>query len=42
MLKKVNVKHKIIVILVRTQEDLENCDALIIPGGGAICYLGGD
>ena len=36
MLKKVNVKHKVVVVLVRTQEDLEKCDALIIPGGGAI------
>lgn len=35
MLKKVNVKNKIVVVLVRTQEDLEKCDALIIPGGGA-------
>lgn len=39
MLKKVNVKHKIVIILVRTQEDLEKCDALIIPGGGAIFFF---
>lgn len=41
MLKKVNVKHKIVIVLVRTQEDLEKCDALIIPGGGAIFFLVG-
>ncbi|KAI0782336.1 glutamine amidotransferase subunit pdxT [Abortiporus biennis] len=33
MLKKLNLRHRIVIILVRTQEDLAKCDALIIPGG---------
>ncbi|CCM04961.1 uncharacterized protein FIBRA_07158 [Fibroporia radiculosa] len=33
MLKKLSVKKRIVILLVRTQEDLESCDALIIPGG---------
>lgn len=34
MLQKVS-KHQVTTILVRTPEDLAQCDALIIPGGGA-------
>jgi len=33
MLMKVNVQAKIVIVLVRTQEDLAACDALIVPGG---------
>ncbi|CAL1698669.1 unnamed protein product [Somion occarium] len=33
MLKKVPSKRKIVIILVRTQDDLASCNALIIPGG---------
>lgn len=35
MLQKLSVKRKVIIVLVRQQEDLDKCDALIIPGGGA-------
>ena len=34
MLKKLSLKQKIHVVLVRSEEDLSKCDALIIPGGG--------
>lgn len=34
MLQKVSVRKRIVIVLVRTQADLESCDALIIPGGG--------
>ncbi|KAK7676575.1 hypothetical protein QCA50_020451 [Cerrena zonata] len=33
MLRKVTSKRKIVIVLVRTQDELETCDALIIPGG---------
>ncbi|KAI0773573.1 SNO glutamine amidotransferase [Fomes fomentarius] len=33
MLQKVSLKKRIVVALIRQQEDLEKCDALIIPGG---------
>ncbi|KAG5641049.1 hypothetical protein DXG03_006294 [Asterophora parasitica] len=33
MLQKLSLKRKIVVVLVRTLEDLNLCDALIIPGG---------
>ena len=35
MLQKLSVKKKVVIVLVRQQEDLDKCDALIIPGGGA-------
>lgn len=34
MLQKLSLKKRIVIVLVRTQEDLAKCDALIIPGGG--------
>ena len=34
MFQKVSAKKKIVIVLVRTEEDLEKCDALVIPGGG--------
>ncbi|KAI0081592.1 glutamine amidotransferase subunit pdxT [Panus rudis PR-1116 ss-1] len=33
MLKRVSTKRTINIVLIRTQEDLEKCNALIIPGG---------
>jgi len=33
MLQKLSLRTKIVVVLVRTVEDLNLCDALIIPGG---------
>ncbi|KAG6830212.1 hypothetical protein H0H87_008856 [Tephrocybe sp. NHM501043] len=33
MLQKLSLKQKIAVVQVRTVEDLDRCDALIIPGG---------
>ncbi|KAL6304127.1 SNO glutamine amidotransferase [Sparassis latifolia] len=33
MLQKLSVKRRIVIVLVRTEEDLHKCDALIIPGG---------
>ncbi|KAG6811953.1 hypothetical protein H0H92_005117 [Tricholoma furcatifolium] len=33
MLQKISLKRKIVVAQVRTIEDLDRCDALIIPGG---------
>ncbi|KAG6907593.1 hypothetical protein DXG01_008313 [Tephrocybe rancida] len=33
MLQKLSLKRKIAVALVRTVEDLDRCDALIVPGG---------
>ncbi|THH17577.1 hypothetical protein EW146_g3258 [Bondarzewia mesenterica] len=33
MLQKLSVRHRIVVVQVRTPEDLAKCDALIIPGG---------
>ncbi|TCD66200.1 hypothetical protein EIP91_001647 [Steccherinum ochraceum] len=33
MLKKLSLKRKICVVLVRSEEDLAKCDALILPGG---------
>lgn len=38
MLQKVSLKKRIVVALIRQQEDLEKCDALIIPGGGNVPY----
>ena len=35
MLQKLSLKRKVVIVLVRQQEDLDKCDALIIPGGGA-------
>ena len=35
MLQKASLKRRVIIVLVRQQEDLDKCDALIIPGGGA-------
>lgn len=34
-LERLPFRKKLEVILVKTPEDLERCDALIIPGGGA-------
>ena len=34
MLQKLSLKPAITICLVRSQEDLEQCDGLIIPGGG--------
>ncbi|KAI0809120.1 PdxT/SNO family [Irpex lacteus] len=33
MFQKINAKRKVVIVLVRTPEDLERCDALVIPGG---------
>ncbi|THH29559.1 hypothetical protein EUX98_g4634 [Antrodiella citrinella] len=33
MLKKLSLKQKLTVVLVRSEEDLSKCDALILPGG---------
>ncbi|KAI0683328.1 SNO glutamine amidotransferase [Cytidiella melzeri] len=33
MFQKLNVKRKVVIVLVRVPEDLEKCDALVIPGG---------
>ncbi|KAI0959132.1 hypothetical protein AcW1_004048 [Taiwanofungus camphoratus] len=33
MLQKLSLKKRIVIVLVRTQENLAKCDALIIPGG---------
>jgi len=33
MLQKLSLKKRIVIVLVRTEEDLQKCDALIIPGG---------
>ncbi|KAH8105436.1 SNO glutamine amidotransferase [Cristinia sonorae] len=33
MLKKLSLKRKLCVVLVRSEEDLAKCDALILPGG---------
>lgn len=35
MLQKLSLKRKVVIVLVRQPEDLDKCDALIIPGGGA-------
>lgn len=34
MFQKVSAKRKVVIVLVRTPEDLDRCDALVIPGGG--------
>ena len=34
MFQKVSAKRKVVIVLVRTPEDLDGCDALVIPGGG--------
>ena len=34
MLQKLSLKRRVVIVLVRQQEDLDKCDALIIPGGG--------
>ena len=34
MFQKISSKRKTVIVLVRTPEDLERCDALVIPGGG--------
>ena len=41
MFQKVNAKRRVVIVLVRTPEDLEKCDALVIPGGGTSrhCFL---
>ncbi|THG99002.1 hypothetical protein EW026_g3284 [Hermanssonia centrifuga] len=33
MFQKVSSKKKAVIVLVRTEEDLGKCDALVIPGG---------
>ncbi|KAH9936858.1 SNO glutamine amidotransferase [Epithele typhae] len=33
MLQKLSLKRRVVVVLVRQQEDLDKCDCLIIPGG---------
>ena len=38
MFQKVNAKKKVVIVLVRVPEDLDRCDALVIPGGGEL-YL---
>lgn len=40
MLKKLSLKQKIVVAQVRSVDDLNRCDALIIPGGGKCDQLG--
>lgn len=34
MFQKVAAKRRVVIVLVRTPEDLSRCDALVIPGGG--------
>ena len=34
MLQKLSLKRRVTIVLIRQQEDLDKCDALIIPGGG--------
>lgn len=36
MFQKANTKRKVAIVLVRTPEDLERCEALVIPGGGEL------
>ncbi|GJE99756.1 SNO glutamine amidotransferase [Phanerochaete sordida] len=33
MFQKVNARRRVVIVLVRTPEDLGRCDALVIPGG---------
>ena len=35
VLQKISVGKKVVVVQVRTTADLDLCDGLIIPGGGA-------
>lgn len=39
MFQKVSIKRKLSIVLVRTAEDLEKCDALVVPGGGVLPAL---
>ena len=34
MLRRVSLSKPLVILLIRSQEDLARCDALIIPGGG--------
>lgn len=34
MLQKLSLKRKVVIVLIRQPEDLDKCDAMIIPGGG--------
>ena len=38
MLKRLSLKQKVFVVLVRSEEDLLKCDALILPGGGTVYF----
>ncbi|OBZ66655.1 putative pyridoxal 5'-phosphate synthase subunit PDX2 [Grifola frondosa] len=33
MLQKLSLKRRVVIVLVRTLEDLQKCDAMVIPGG---------
>ena len=35
MLQKLSLKKRVVIVLIRQPEDLDKCDALIVPGGGA-------
>ena len=35
MLQKLSLKKRVVTVLIRQPEDLDKCDALIVPGGGA-------
>lgn len=39
MLQKLSLKRKVVIVLIRQPEDLDKCDAMIIPGGGALNSL---
>ena len=39
MLQKLSLKRRVVIVLVRQPEDLDKCDALIIPGGGASDFV---
>lgn len=39
MFQKVSAKRKVVIVLVRTPEDLDKCDALVIPGGGSFTIV---
>ena len=34
MLQKLSLKKRVVIVLIRQPEDLDKCDALIVPGGG--------
>ena len=38
MLKKVKIDNPIRIVLIREASELQQCDALIIPGGGELKF----